>query len=151
MKQETEEFLEHFGVKGMRWGVRRKRGSDGRVGGDSSGSKGSDGDSGKSKDSGGGSRSKGSGGTSKAQKLSTKELQEAVNRMNLENQYNKLSSDRAKKDKTIGQKFASKVLDIGANVVTQQVTSTANKVLGKAIDDKLIAKGLINPPKKKKK
>jgi len=28
---EVEEFLEHFGVKGMKWGIRRKVGSDGRV------------------------------------------------------------------------------------------------------------------------
>lgn len=28
---DTEDFLEHYGIKGMKWGVRRKRGSDGRV------------------------------------------------------------------------------------------------------------------------
>lgn len=29
--EDPEEFLSHYGVKGMRWGVRRKRGPGGRV------------------------------------------------------------------------------------------------------------------------
>lgn len=29
----NEEFLAHYGAKGMKWGVRRKRGADGKVGG----------------------------------------------------------------------------------------------------------------------
>jgi hypothetical protein len=29
-----DEFLEHYGIKGMQWGVRRKRGSSGRVSSD---------------------------------------------------------------------------------------------------------------------
>lgn len=31
MKDNVSTFLEHFGVKGMQWGVRRRVGSDGRV------------------------------------------------------------------------------------------------------------------------
>lgn len=31
--EDPEEFLAHYGVKGMKWGVRRKRGADGRVSG----------------------------------------------------------------------------------------------------------------------
>ena len=32
MSLETDDFLEHFGIKGMKWGVTRKEGSDGNVG-----------------------------------------------------------------------------------------------------------------------
>lgn len=36
---DTDDFLEHFGVKGMKWGVRRNRGSNGRVEGSKSSGK----------------------------------------------------------------------------------------------------------------
>lgn len=33
-KEKVEEIIEHYGIKGMRWGVRRKRGKGGRVSSD---------------------------------------------------------------------------------------------------------------------
>lgn len=126
MSLEVDEFIEHFGIRGMRWGVRKER-----------------------------KASKEAAVKDEHQKAALKlvsdaQLQAAVNRMNLESQYNRLQSEQAKKSKTLGEKFVNELGAIAANVARQQTQNAANKVVGKVIDDKLLAKGLINPPKKKK-
>ena len=145
MFDNVESVLEHYGIKGMKWGVRRKRGSDGRVGGESS-----DSDSSSSEGGSKGSSSGKSGGKGKTTSLSDSELRDAVNRMQLEKQYESLASERLAVPKTRGQKFMEATMKIGVSVLQTQAQRTANNIVGKAIDDKLIAKGLINKPKKKK-
>jgi len=91
--------LKHFGILGMRWGVRRERGPDGRVG-----------------------KSQGSGDYQKAQKLknrgmknlSTKELQDLTKRMQLEKQYKELNPNTVAQ----GKKIVKGVVAAGTTVAS---------------------------------
>jgi hypothetical protein len=77
----VDDILAHYGIKGMRWGVRRKEGSDGRVIGKA-----------------GGSKRPASNDHREAQELKKKKLSELSNselrklneRMNLEQNYSRL-------------------------------------------------------------
>ena len=82
-----EEFLEHFGVKGMKWGVRR---------------------SGKSK----GSSSKSQSNPIKD--LDDKELQRLVTRMNLEQQYSRLTATQPVTNR--GRQRVNAILATGATI-----------------------------------
>lgn len=112
----ADDVLEHFGVKGMKWGVRKNR----------SGSASEDAqraDAARKKIK--------TGGGTKA--LSNKELQDLVTRMNLEQQYKKLTpppkSSAAKKFVTdilvnVGKQQASKVV---SDLATKQVAEAMKK------------------------
>ena len=107
--------LYHFGILGMKWGVRRQRGSDGRV---IEGSRGSD-DHQKARDL----KKKG------ASNLSNAELKSYVERMNLEKQYSNLN----KKEVSAGRKFVNDILVTAGkttltNFVTKQMTAQLDKV-----------------------
>lgn len=119
-----EEVLEHHGIKGMHWGVRRSRGADGHVTGSSKPSSGheSSEDSKKAEDSH--ARVKAAGGT---HVLSNQELQHVVNRMNLEQQFTKTTTQSKSKP---GAKFAKELI---VNVGKQQVTKLASDAAAKAI------------------
>ena len=119
--ENVENFLEHFGIKGMKWGV-RKDPVDVTV------------DSRRP-----GRRVKASGGqnqpahedairsaavrqrakASTLDSVSTKDLQELVNRMNLEQQYSKLSANKT----SPGRKIVNEIL---TNTVKQQAARYAN-------------------------
>ena len=108
--------LYHFGILGMKWGVRRQRGSDGRV---IEGSRGSD-DHQKARDL----KKKG------ASNLSNAELKSYVERMNLEKQYSNLN----KKEVSAGRKFVNDILVTAGkttltNFVTKQMTAQLDKVV----------------------
>lgn len=126
MSLDVDNFIEHFGVRGMRWGVRKQRKADAKAAAERDRA------------------------TQAIQGLSDKDLKAAVDRMNLESQFRRLNSEEANRSKTLGEKFIAEAGNLAANVARQQANNAANKVIGKAIDDKLLAKGLINPPKKKK-
>lgn len=128
MTDTLEDFLEHYGVKGMQWGVRRKRRSSSDSGGESS--------------SGGSKRS--------IKSVSDAELQAAVNRMNLEKQYKTLKSQRDEAKRTKTQVLFDEAGKLATNVARTQMTNAANAVVGKAIDDSLLKAGLINPTKAQK-
>lgn len=117
-QSEGHDFLAHYGVKGMQWGVRRKRGSDGRVSGTS------------------GAKPK----VKSAKDLSDEELKSVVNRMNLEAQYSRLNPQK----QTLGKRLMTEGSKIAADVARQQVKNTANAFLAKEIQK---ATGL-NAPKK---
>lgn len=115
----------HFGVKGMKWGVRKKRGSS------SSSGKGD----GKplSPDA---ERAKGHKTVAKkhgTDALGNKELQELVTRLNLEQQYSRLTTQ----NRSAGKKF---VTDLLANVGKQQVTKLASDALGKQVTNAIVNK-----------
>lgn len=78
--------LAHYGIKGMKWGIRRKTNSDGLVVKGSSPEKEYSSDASTAKDSGEKARSKG------VQSLSNNELRALNDRLNLEQNYSRLTS-----------------------------------------------------------
>lgn len=91
--QEEPIFLEHFGIKGMKWGVRRKRQGNGRV------------------DSSDFSNTKHLRNR-RTRELSNREIQEINNRINLETNYNRLNPSRMAR----GRHAAMTVIAIGGTV-----------------------------------
>jgi len=116
MSTDVDDFLAHFGVKGMRWGVRRDRGPDGTV----SGGKGSIVKRQPDSEEHTVSRQLKSRSVSS---LSNKELQTLVNRMNLEAQYSKLSPSV----KSSGLDFVKKTLGNAAKTTIQNMLAEAIK------------------------
>lgn len=100
-----EEFIEHYGVKGMKWGVRRSRRQLAREARTRSGTSISD--------------------------ISDQDLKAAVNRMNLEQQYSRLSSGKGNRGLTAAG--AAFVGGIATNVVRQQIQNQATQRVGQAI------------------
>lgn len=126
----VNDILEHHGVKGMKWGV-RKDGSQGsgfrltRKGRLKSAPAPSE-DKARVNEA----LSKVKSGNTSA--LSNKELQAVVTRMNLEQQFSRLTSRPSTKGK--GAKFVSEVL---GNVAKQQATKMINDRVNKAIGSRL--------------
>jgi hypothetical protein len=114
-KLETvEDVLEHFGVKGMKWGVRKNR----------SGSASED----AQRADAARKKIKTEGGT---KALSNKELQDLVTRMNLEQQYSTLTGKQKKSTLNKGQETAKSILGVGktVNEAIVFVNSPAMKLL----------------------
>lgn len=105
----TDEYLQHYGVKGMRWGVRR---TQEQLDSDSS-----DASTKKSV------QSKVAKNYGSIDVLSNQELQALVTRMNLEQQYSRLSA-------TDNVKISSK----GRLWVKERVTKVGNKKVDQLID-----------------
>lgn len=105
----VESFLEHYGVKGQRWGVRRRNRS-----GDGSNSS----------------------GKPRAQDLSDEDLRTAVNRMQMERQYTSLlrggsGESGARRATRIGAQFASGVaMNVARSTVQTALTRQVNQALG---------------------
>jgi hypothetical protein len=116
-----EEFIEHHGVKGMRWGVRRARGS--RV-----------------------SKAKARTKYGKSpSRLTNAELERRINRMQTEKRYNELN----KRDVSNGERIASEILTNAGKKVATTVLAAAgmyavkvalSKKLGPEIGDALTKK-----------
>jgi hypothetical protein len=100
-----ELVLEHYGIKGMRWGVRRSRSelSEGRAG----------------------------LGRAKAKDLSDDDLKKAVSRMNMEQQYNKMRSRNP--GAALMLAGAGFVGTIALGVVRSQITNQANQRVASAL------------------
>lgn len=133
----VDNFLQHYGVLGMKWGVRRERQSDGSYKVISKETPGK-----KIKTSGGAGQpasedakrvavNKQKAKASTTDSLSNQELQEVVNRMNLEAQYAKLSA--APKNK--GIEFVQKQLGVVAKQQTSTLTQKAGQKLVEAAID----------------
>lgn len=105
----ADEILSHFGIRGMKWGIRRKTGSDGLVSSRGSTKKGSE-DFMTSRQL----KTKGS------KHLSTKELQTLTQRMQLEKQLRELNAS----DYTRGMETAKAVLSVGTTVASIYALST---------------------------
>lgn len=110
--------LAHYGVLGMKWGVRKDKSAGKAAAGTSD-------DVARVLDS---AKKVKQGGT---KTLSNKELQELVTRMNLEQQFARLTAEQRKSKITKGKKFVSGVLATGKTV--NEVMAFANSPAGKLI------------------
>lgn len=115
-----ESFLEHYGVKGMRWGQRRKRGPDGRV--KSTEAKRAEQILTKAKKKGKSS-------------LTNKELGDLNKRLQLEQQYSKLVNNDPKAKLAI-KAGAAFVTGIGLNVARETIKNQASAKVGEALAKK---------------
>jgi hypothetical protein len=107
----TEEFLAHFGVRGMRWGVRRERSA-------------ASAESVRARTLEDQIRRSGS------QSLSNKDLQDLVTRLNLEKQYGQLNQ----KQVSAGRKIAQDILrDSAKQIATQFIVKNAPKAIAAGI------------------
>ena len=147
----VESVLEHYGIKGMKWGIRRKRGANGRVGGGksntSSSAKKKSGEKGAKSVLG---RKKVNTKKVKAKDLSDEDLKAAVNRMQMEKQYNTLVAERATSSQTRGQRFTKAVVKAGVDIGSSQAKRAANAYVGHVIDTELKKKGVKTKKKKNK-
>ena len=125
-----ENELYHFGIKGMKWGVRRYQNKDGTL------------------TAAGKKRYNESSESNEIKSLSDQELRERINRLNLERQYRDLTTPNGQKQVSKGRKFVMDVLETsGKNIATQLATY----VMGEAVN-KYIGKGktIVNPKKGQK-
>lgn len=100
----ADEFLEHFGVKGMRWGVRRSRKQLARAAKEREGSESSSNSARASK-----TKSK-KESKLKVSEMSDAELRQRLNRMNMEKQYRELTAPKGNPVAAAGKKVASNVV-----------------------------------------
>lgn len=91
-----DNFLEHYGMKGMKWGIRKARKA---------------------------SKTKSAKETAKT--LTNKELKKRVDRLNMEKQYAELSNKRNETTLSRGKAFTSKVLKTAGQQKIQQLTNAA--------------------------
>lgn len=119
---EIEEFLEHYGVKGMKWGVRRTK-----------------------KSGGSGKKSAKSRLKDEVEDISDEELKRAVSRMQLEKQYIELT--RGTKSGGSGTKFANEIVK---NAGKQEATKLVQKGMSVATGAALAAIMKKQAAKKKK-
>lgn len=112
-----DEYLEHHGIKGMKWGVRRKRGSDGHVA--------------EPGDAPEHTRARQLHATAQAhgtRKLTNKDLQDLNQRLNLEQQYSKLTTSGSEGNKAVktGAKWFGGVLNnVGKQVAAEVIKGHA--------------------------
>ena len=124
---DTDDFLAHYGIKGMRWGVRRQRGKNGRV-----------------------STTSRTHYKKPPKNLTNDELQRRIKRMETEKRYNELN----KRDISTGQKHVGDVLThigkgtiqaVGGAVALYAIKTALFKKFG---EDKVGPKPVIFPKKK---
>jgi hypothetical protein len=114
----VDTFLAHYGVKGMRWGVR-----GGKTPKESP-----------SKDSAAATALRNRAKVSKVKALSNTELQQAINRMNLEQQFKRLSVNEKP---PVQRWIASTLLEIGK----REVQVAAGKKLASVVAKKVATGG----------
>lgn len=122
--------IKHYGILGMRWGVRRQPdGSKVRTGSPQDSSSGYEpknpgiGQGGKPAKPGSRSAQR-----AKAKSMTDQELRDRINRINMEKTYVSLTSNPSVSSQLRNE--ASKVLsNVGRNIVTQQLTNHTNSII----------------------
>ncbi len=100
-----KEFVEHYGTKGMRWGVRRSKKQL--------------------------TRSSSKSSTKSVKSMSDTELRTAINRMNMEQQYTRLTANG--NNKTVIKTGAAFVGGIGMNVARQNIQNALTSKVASAM------------------
>lgn len=136
--------LVHYGVKGMKWGVRRFQRKDGSL--TPAGKKRYDDSGGENKQNQSSEKSSSSSGNSSGRRntseMSDAELQRVVNRLNLEKRYKELTPATT----SMGQRFIKKMMN---DVVVPSVTTASRNVLTSFVESGL--KNQLNKQTTKKK
>ena len=141
-EEPLDDFLEHFGVKGMKWGVRRSRPSG------SSGAKKPATKSPVTKKPEGkavGKETAPGQVKKRVSDMSTEEIQKEVSRMNLERQYAQLMKEKSTKDETKTRaervaNFTTNLLAEAGQKAIKEVAQEATKKATKKVTKKLLAK-----------
>lgn len=120
MSDEVDSFFAHYGIKGMKWGVRRSRAELARSRGSSKGEELSD-DAKAARAAQEKARTSGTGA------LSNKEMQTLVNRLNLEQQYSRLNPSAVSRGKETSKKVITTVGTVNS------VIALANSPAGKLV------------------
>jgi hypothetical protein len=131
----VDDFLAHYGIKGMRWGIRRNRAQI---------------DAGSSDDAARANEIRAKVRTSGVSSLSNQEMQQLVQRINLEQQYARLTYSPSKLQQ--GKARVDSVLATGKTI--NNVYQFANSPMGKMMLDKAFPNNTTAPkhykePKKK--
>ncbi len=127
MDQEVLDFLEHHGVKGQKWGVRRQR----------SGTKANKPKSGAFKEGDPRANYGHKPGSAKGKKrMSDSELQNAIKRMELEKRYSELS----KKGERLSSKIMKKAGEQSAQTVANSLMTYAMKQLVRGVTHQVLGK-----------
>jgi len=126
-KETGKNFIEHFGVKGMRWGVSRSKAAIAKDGG------GDKGESNKAKAPA--AKKASTAGNSRNPKksvseMSDKELKDYVNRLNMEQQYSRMQPTPMTKR---AAKFATDILvGVAKQQLTNQLSNEVSRQIGLA-------------------
>ena len=119
-----ENILAHYGIRGMKWGVRRYQNKDGSL--TAAGKKRYSGDGGNAGTTK--SATSSSSGRKKVSEMTDDELNRAVRRLQLEQQYRQLNPEKV----SAGQKFVNKV---AKDVIIPAATTVARNAVQKVMQD----------------
>ena len=128
----NENMFAHYGIRGMKWGVRRYQNKDGSL--TPAGRKRYS-DDGQTKTPSKTSTTKNSSSSKKSvSEMSDDELNRAVRRLQLEQQYRNLNPQKV----SAGKRFADKVMrDVVVPAATQTARNALQSVMKKALDNAL--------------
>ena len=128
----NENMFAHYGIRGMKWGVRRYQNKDGSL--TPAGRKRYS-DDGQTKTPSKTSTTKKSSSSKKSvSEMSDDELNRAVRRLQLEQQYRNLNPQKV----SAGKRFADKVMrDVVVPAATQTARNALQSVMKKALDNAL--------------
>lgn len=139
--------LYHYGVLGMKWGVRRYQNKDGSL--TAKGKKRYSSDS-----SNDGQKENTKPKKKSISEMSDEELSKAIKRLEIEKRYRDLTKESRQSEISKGRAFANRVIEkIGENTLTNLGTQAANHVIGNAINSVFnvsssdAANRIVNPQK----
>jgi len=137
-----KEFIEHFGTKGMRWGVRRSREERAKGSGEKEEKEGKKSSSSEPKKVGAKTNTAGK----RAENLSDEELKKVVNRMNLEQQYARLNPPPPTVTQRLMRSSSKFALEAARGIAMQQVKAIGNEYATKQVSGLMTARALKGAP-----